>query len=582
MTEFWFQVLNSGLTFAMLAVSLNLLIGFGGLFSIFHGALYGIGAYVSALIAMKLGLPFPLPMLAGAAAASLFAGLTAFPALRVTGHYLVLLTLAIQSVVTGVMLAWVNVTGGVSGLSGIPRIIVFGRQLVDPSDYTVLGLLLAAASIGCITWVGRSPFGRTLNAIRNDEIAAGSVGKQVSYYKVVAFGIAGAIAGIAGGYFAYSQAFINPGTFNLDQSILFLAMVIVGGVGSVAGSVVGAFLLAFIPSALLYLNLGQGTVGHARQLIFGALLIAIPLFRPQGLVPKSGATRRPAPPQRRPAPAAASQQTQRSRPAATQPGEDAAAGTEVVLIAEGLEKRFGGVAAAQDVNLKLRRGIITGLIGPNGAGKTTAFNLLTGSLGADGGRVTLKGEDITNLTPAQRARRGLARTYQDIRLFADMSVLDNVLVAIPEQPGDSIASLFTHPGLVTRTLKKDVETAFEHLDMVGLRGRADETVSELAFGEQKLLSLARLVATGGDVLLLDEPTSGVDRNWVDKILSIVVALKEAGKTICIVEHNMQVIQALAGHIYFMESGRVIAEGPPTEVMADEKLSRIYFGGGVAG
>ena len=220
---------------------------------------------------------------------------------------------------------------------------------------------------------------------------------------------------------------------------------------------------------------------------------------------------------------------------------------------------------------------MTALVGPNGAGKTTVFNLLTGFLEPSAGSVALGGREITRLAPWRAVRAGLARSFQDVRLFERMTVLDNVRVAIPGQPGERLGPLFLAPGRVARAERTTLERALGYLAFVGLADKANEIAGNLAFGEQKLVALARLLATEADVLLLDEPASGVDHQWVGRILELIRRLARSGKTICLVEHNLEAVTAVADHAYFMEAGHIVAEGRPDELMADRRLGEIYFG-----
>ena len=195
----------------------------------------------------------------------------------------------------------------------------------------------------------------------------------------------------------------------------------------------------------------------------------------------------------------------------------------------------------------------------------------------DAGTVLLYDADVTRLTPWKTVRRGLARSFQDVRLFERMTVFDNVLTAIPGQPGERLGPLSLAPRRAAAAERRNRDKAFEYLDFVGLLDRAWEIAASLAFGEQKLVALARLMATEADVLLLDEPASGIDLHWVQRILDLIRRLAAAGKTVCIVEHNLEVVTAIADHAYFMEAGHIIAEGRPEELMADRRLGEIYFG-----
>jgi branched-chain amino acid transport system permease protein len=310
-------------------------------------------------------------------------------------------------------------------------------------------------------------------------------------------------------------------------------------------------------------------VDAIRNLLFGLLLMLFMRFRPEGFVPEHARARAPAAPGR----AEPSGVAEAARP----PVSGGPVSARPVLRAEGLRKSFGGITAARDLSLTLSPGKITALVGPNGAGKTTVFNLLTGFVIPDAGRVLLHDADVTRLTPWKTVRRGLARSFQDVRLFERMTVLDNVLTAIPGQPGERLGPLFLAPRHAAAAERRNRDRALDYLAFVGLVDRAGEIAASLAFGEQKLVALARLVATEADVLLLDEPASGIDLHWVQRILDLIRRLAAAGKTVCIVEHNLEVVTAIADHAYFMEAGRIIAEGRPEELMADRRLGEIYFG-----
>jgi branched-chain amino acid transport system permease protein len=249
----------------------------------------------------------------------------------------------------------------------------------------------------------------------------------------------------------------------------------------------------------------------------------------------------------------------------------------IALEATGLRKYFGGIRAADELSLQLRTGQITGLIGPNGAGKTTVFNLLTRVIPPDAGVVTLSDQLVTDWTPNRIATSGMSRSYQDVRIFARMSVLENVLIAIPHQPGESLVNLFLRPWAVRKFERDARRRAMEHLQFVGLAEHADAAAGSLPFGDQKLLALARLLATEAEVLLLDEPASGIDIDGVERMLQLIEQLRDRGKCVCIVEHNLHVVERLADRVYFMEAGRITAEGTMTELMSQERLSEVYFG-----
>jgi branched-chain amino acid transport system permease protein len=242
-----------------------------------------------------------------------------------------------------------------------------------------------------------------------------------------------------------------------------------------------------------------------------------------------------------------------------------------------LTMRFGGLTAISGLNVRVEKGAIVSIIGPNGAGKTTVFNLLTRVIPPDAGVVTLSDQLVTDWTPNRIATSGMSRSYQDVRIFARMSVLENVLIAIPHQPGERLLNLFLRPFAVRKFERNARQTAMEHLRFVGLAEHADAEAGSLPFGDQKLLALARLLATEAEVLLLDEPASGIDIDGVERMLQLIEQLRDRGKCVCIVEHNLHVVERLADRVYFMEAGRITAEGTMTELMSQERLSEVYFG-----
>jgi ABC-type branched-subunit amino acid transport system ATPase component len=248
-----------------------------------------------------------------------------------------------------------------------------------------------------------------------------------------------------------------------------------------------------------------------------------------------------------------------------------------LLETRAVSKHFGGIRALQNLSLSLPEGTITGLIGPNGAGKTTLFNVITGFLQPDTGSVHYRGREITELPPYRVARLGIARSFQDLRLFQRMTVLDNVLVARPGQVGERLARAIFGGGGLGRDEALHLEAALGALDFVQLLGKLDELAENLSFAEQKLLALARLLATEADLILLDEPTSGLAPTTVGAMLGLIRQLPARGRTVCIIEHNLDVIKGVSDRVVFLDGGEAIATGSPEEIMADARLAEIYFG-----
>jgi ABC-type branched-subunit amino acid transport system ATPase component len=248
-----------------------------------------------------------------------------------------------------------------------------------------------------------------------------------------------------------------------------------------------------------------------------------------------------------------------------------------MLTVRGLTKAFGGLVAVDDLSFEITAGRTTALVGPNGAGKTTVFNLVTGFLTPTAGTVVLRGQDITGWRPHRVAHAGVARTFQNLRLFARLSVLDNVLGSIPGQPGENPLYSMALPWAVRRRHRSDVEAARQWLGYVGLADKARLRAGELSYGQQKRLSIARVLATGAEVLLLDEPSSGLDPAALEDLLKLIEGLPEAGKTLVLVEHNLDVVSRLCDRLLFLDRGRLIAEGRPDEIFARSELADLYFG-----
>jgi branched-chain amino acid transport system permease protein len=586
--------------YSVYAMSLNVLLGYAGQLSVAHAAFGAVGGYLAAYLGLNHDWTFLAALIAGGAAAGLVGVLTSLPALYLDVRFLILLTLALSTAILAVVGA-IPALGGATGLTSLPFPNVFGKTLLLPSQWFVFTLIVGLIVLAICWRMVHSPFGRVLRGVREDELATRGVGKSVVRYKVTVFGVTAAMAGIAGALLAYYNSSIQPGGYDLSQSLEIIAMVVIGGTANLFGSILGATILILLtPFLQNVVNIDPNTAGYVRLFIYGALIVLFMMVLPQGLLRErwtperlwAKLRRRRAP---QPVPVAAHAGADGHHAAARAGGADGAGGDgdgagivtgvgaitngggKIALQASGLRKYFGGIRAADDLNLELRTGQITGLIGPNGAGKTTVFNLLTHVIPPDAGSVTLSGHVVTGWAPNRIATSGMSRSYQDVRIFTRMSVLENVLIAIPHQPGEHLLNLFLRPLAVRKFERQARERAMEHLSFVGLAEHADEDAGSLPFGDQKLLALARLLATDAEVLLLDEPASGIDIDGVERMLGLIEQLRNRGKCVCIVEHNLHVVERLADRVYFMEAGRITAEGTMTELISQERLSEVYFG-----
>ncbi|MSV73059.1 MAG: ATP-binding cassette domain-containing protein, partial [Actinobacteria bacterium] len=506
--SYYAQIAINILVLLSLGVSLNLLLGYAGRVSMAQSILFGVGAFTAARFALPpltdsyssnvsgvgygLGWPWWAATIAAIVVTFLAALIISLPAVRlVKGEYLILLTLAFQLGGQQLMTVWDTVTGGPFGVAGIPSIKIGGLSFSTlKPDSTVrfaLLMLVVAIIIIAITWaLGESPFGRLLKTLREQESVLPSVGKSPVRPELLTFGITAGIAGGVGALFAFSQGAMTPVNFGLDLSILIVSVVVLGGVGNLWGTIVGAIILGALDPIL------SNFVGDAaipwRAVIYGGALVVMMLVRPQGLIPEGFGRRR--------GKGLAEDisldeaMVRLSRVTVAQGAEGASA-----LEVTGLKKSFGGLVAVGGASFTIPEGKITALIGPNGAGKTTIFNMITGTMKPDEGTVVLHGEDITNLSVVEVARKGIARSFQDVRICEQMTVLDNVAVAVPGQPGEGIASLVFRP-LRARKVERAVrQRALECLALFGIADKANEVVGELSYGDQKLVAIARLLAT---------------------------------------------------------------------------------------
>ena len=543
---------------------LNILAGLSGQVSLGHAGLYAVGAYTGALLATRAGFGLWTALPAAVALTAAVGAVLALAALRLSGPYLAMVTIAFGIIVEGALVEWVGLTGGPGGIFNIPRPSLLGATLPLRQYYLVV-LALATLALWVTHNVMRSPWGRALVAARDSELAAESLGLSTYRLRTVAFTVSAGFAGAAGCLFAFLNGYLSPDSFTLQTSILFLLIVLFGGLGSLAGPLVGAVVLVLLPELLREFL-------EYRLILYGSLLLASVYFLPRGVV---GALMRPRTPvadehRARGAPEL------RARP--RRDGEDdgrarRGEGQPPVLTLDGVTRAFGGVIAVSDVSMRVHPATIHSVIGPNGAGKTTLVNLVSGFYQPDQGRVSFRGEAITGLAPTAVARRGLVRTFQTPQLFDGLSVLDNVLVG---SAGHRLGSL---AGALVGATGRDAgrEAAEAVLARVGLAGWGDAPAHGLPFGHRRRLEIARALAAGAVMLLLDEPAAGLSPAEIDELDARLVDLRAGGLTILLVEHHMELVMAISDRITVLDEGRVIADGAPADVQRDAAVLRAYLG-----
>ena len=413
------------------------------------------------------------------------------------------------------------------------------------------------ATVAFIAWIVRGPYGRAITAMRDEELAFTALGRNAMSMKIALFAIGCGIAGIAGGLYAFYFQYLSPEQFDVLQSAAILTMVVLGGMGTTWGPVVGAALLLAVPQAITFLDLPPSIMAPMQGIIFTGLVLLFLFLRPAGLIGASGRGEMPA--------------------ALAVHDHSGEGGMTEILRLSGVCKAFGGIVVADDVNLSIEAGEILGLIGPNGAGKTSLFNLISGVVRPDAGQIVLQGEPIDRMKLYRRARAGIARTWQNMLLFASMSVMENLLIAPRHYPGESVLRLAFGRAEIRRTEAELRARGQAILARMELTQAADSMVIDLPFGHQKLVGLARTLMNDGALLLLDEPMAGVEGAAYETMQRIVREEAAAGRAVCVVEHNVSFIKDLCTRAVFMAQGRILQTGSVDELLASKVLTDLYFG-----
>jgi branched-chain amino acid transport system permease protein len=561
--------------FAVLALSLNLLLGYTGQLSLGHAAFFGIGAYTSALLTLRLDWSVWLGMAAGIVAAAVAGWAIGRLALKLRGAYFVLVTISFAGVISLISLNWMDLTNGPLGLPGVPAPVLGPWSLRSKSAYYYVVLIaVALAWLVCYRLVG-SRIGRAFVALRENEALAEAVGIDVTRYLVLAAVVSAAMAGLAGGLYAHYTRFVSPEVFLFTYTVTMVIMVVAGGKGTLAGPLVGALLFTALPEALREMTSWQW-----QMLAYGVVLVLLVYFLPEGIVPAieqgmgTRAELRPSDPIARPHRAGTS--------AGGFPiGRSASGPPDQTLQIRELAVQFGGVRALAGVSFDVRPGSITSLIGPNGAGKTTAFNAITGYLRAGGGRISYGDAPLTGRRPSAIARRGVVRTFQKTSVFPALSVRDNVMIGLHLRGRAGLASVLAGRRSVREEEARLGAEAEQVIDFVGLGHRRHEVASALPYGEQRLVELAIALAAQPTLLLLDEPAAGMAGAERDAVSGLVRRIREQGVTVLLVEHDMWMVMGISDSVIVLNHGVVIAEGPPATIQAHPEVVRAYLGAAAA-
>ena len=609
----------NALSYATLALGLNIVVGFAGLLDLGYAAFFAIGAYYYGIFSsfqvmplwhswwapmaalglvekMNQGGPdlvhftlsFWLALPTAAVVSAFFGVLFGAPTLRLRGDYLAIVTLGFGEIVPIVARNVDSVTNGAAGLNGIQAPKLFGYNFgIAAMPYYYVGLVLVALLIFVSIRLRDSRIGRAWMAIREDETAASAMGINLVRFKLLAFAIGAAFAGMTGVYFVAKLQTATPEMFNFNVSSMLLVMVVLGGMGSVWGVVVGALLLQlmqtwFLPQLSEWIHMVGNATGSAMlqgvdmvqwtQLIFGVILIFMMMFRREGLIPATRKT---------PALNFAAQHAEVKRGGFANleniPRWEKGAGNGLEI--RGVVVKFGGLTALNAVDLTVPLGGVVAVIGPNGSGKSTLFNVITGLVPANSGSIKFNGIELLGLLPHQVLEHGVARTFQNIRLFPNLSVLENVLIGQHARlkSGPFGAVLHT-PGNVAEE-KRALEWVGNIISMFGnrLTPRVAQSVFGLSYANRRRVEIARALASRPKILLLDEPTAGMNPAETLELAEQIKSLHELGLTILIIEHKLDVVTKLADTVVVLDHGDKIAEGLPDAIRRNEQVLTAYLG-----
>jgi branched-chain amino acid transport system permease protein len=564
--EFDFAI-RDAMVLCLVALAVYLLLN-AGIFAVPQIGLMAVGSYSSAMLSLEAKLPFPVALLAGGLAGLLCGLVIALLLGRLNGIYLAIATIAFSEIVVASVLI-IPGTGGAQGLVAIPR---------DANDFYIVGCL--AAAIAVIIAVNRSRIGMAIVAIREDRLMASHQGINVFSYRLGLFAASGLISGLAGGLSVHMSGFVEPGQFSFDLLTQLISMVVLGGMTYVYGPIVGAVVILGLPH--LYTGLND------YQLLFNGILIVVVIsFAPKGIIGALGGllgrrTRGPAAIAVNPSPSGQDalaatpvtlEPTGQRKPPMTQPaGKDIDPSSDPAIAVSDVSVAFGGNLALRGASLEVRPGELLGLIGPNGSGKTTMLNVISGIYKPNSGEGRLLGVDVTHLwgQPHKLARLGIARTFQTIRLIDDYSVEENVLIGLSQSPNRDGTG--ERKGADRREITQGV------LRRLGLSDIANVQAGWLPYGVRRRVEIARAVVCDPKVLLLDEPTAGMNAEETAEVFRTIALLQATGMAVIIVEHDVDMMGKYCDRLVVLDFGQVLASGDPATVLKTKEVISAYVGG----